>query len=95
MSALDTSVTPLQVSDIRNQIRSAYWRRKPVDDPYFINEGGSGCSAEAQPLYTNAPFGIALAHNGNLTNTEELAISMKHERRHINTNSDSGNFILP
>jgi amidophosphoribosyltransferase len=56
---------------------------------YDYNIGGSGCSAEAQPLYTNAPFGIALAHNGNLTNTEELAVSMKQERRHINTNSDS------
>ena len=56
----------------------------------MTNAGGSGCSAEAQPLYTNAPFGIALAHNGNLTNTEELAVTMMQERRHINTNSDSG-----
>lgn len=61
-----------------------FWRH------YNLIPGGSGCSAEAQPLYTNAPFGIALAHNGNLTNTNDLAISMRHERRHINTNSDSG-----
>ena len=50
---------------------------------------GGSCREEAQPLYTNAPFGIALAHNGNLTNTESIATSMKQEFRHINTNSDS------
>jgi amidophosphoribosyltransferase len=51
---------------------------------------GCSSSAEAQPLYTNTPFGICLSHNGNLTNADQL----KHElfvedRRHLNTDSDS------
>lgn len=52
---------------------------------------GSAVSAqEAQPLYVNAPFGITLAHNGNLTNADQLKSEMfRKDRRHINTNSDS------
>jgi amidophosphoribosyltransferase len=51
---------------------------------------GSDSEEEAQPFYVNAPFGIILAHNGNLTNWEQLRTEMfQNDRRHINTDSDS------
>ena len=51
---------------------------------------GTSSAAEAQPLYVNHPYGISLAHNGNLTNAKELAKDLySNDLRHINTNSDS------
>ncbi|MCX7945517.1 MAG: amidophosphoribosyltransferase [Hydrogenophilus sp.] len=47
-------------------------------------------ASEAQPFYVNSPFGLLLAHNGNLTNAEALKAEMfASDRRHINTDSDS------
>jgi len=51
---------------------------------------GTSSANEAQPLYVNSPYGIALAHNGNLTNAAALKKELfEADRRHLNTRSDS------
>ncbi|HET8791550.1 MAG TPA: amidophosphoribosyltransferase [Modicisalibacter sp.] len=51
---------------------------------------GSSSEAESQPFYVNSPYGLTLAHNGNLTNSEQLKQELySTDLRHINTSSDS------
>ncbi len=56
----------------------------------YPTAGSAYDAAEAQPFYVNSPFGLMLAHNGNLTNTESLKRELfLKDLRHMNTNSDS------
>ncbi|HTH95065.1 MAG TPA: amidophosphoribosyltransferase [Rhodocyclaceae bacterium] len=56
----------------------------------YPTAGSAYNAAEAQPFYVNSPFGLMLAHNGNLTNAEQLKQDMfLQDLRHMNTNSDS------
>ena len=55
----------------------------------YPTQGSSG-TALAQPFYVNSPYGIALAHNGNLTNADRLSEEIfQSDLRHLNTDSDS------
>ncbi len=56
----------------------------------YATKGTAGNEEEAQPFYVNAPYGIVLVHNGNLTNTRELTEELfSKDRRHLNTSSDT------
>ena len=56
----------------------------------YPTAGNAFSEEEAQPFYVNAPFGIVLVHNGNLTNAQALKSEMiSVDHRHINTDSDS------
>jgi len=56
----------------------------------YATKGTASSEEEAQPFYVNAPYGIVLVHNGNLTNTRELTDELfRKDRRHLNTSSDT------
>jgi len=79
---------------VRDVFRTRNMRSLPgtsgVAQVRYPTAGSSQSEEEAQPFYVNAPFGIIMSHNGNLTNWRELRESLfRVDRRHINTNSDS------
>jgi amidophosphoribosyltransferase len=56
----------------------------------YPTAGNTHSEAEAQPFYVNAPYGLVLAHNGNLTNAQALQAELFGvDHRHINTSSDT------
>ncbi len=56
----------------------------------YPTAGNADSEEEAQPFYVNAPFGLVLVHNGNLTNVDALKAQLfNHDHRHINTTSDT------
>jgi amidophosphoribosyltransferase len=79
---------------VRDVFRTRNMRGLPGDvgigHVRYPTAGSAASSDEAQPFYVNAPYGLLLAHNGNLTNSESLARELfQRDRRHINTRSDS------
>ncbi|QEI05863.1 amidophosphoribosyltransferase [Pigmentiphaga aceris] len=79
---------------VRDVFRTRNMRSLPgnagIGHVRYPTAGSSASLEEAQPFYVNAPFGLTLAHNGNLTNSESLRDELfRIDRRHINTSSDS------
>ena len=82
----------------KGQVREAYRTRDMrtlignvgLGHVRYATKGNAGNEEEAQPFYVNAPYGIVLVHNGNLTNTRELTDELfRVDRRHLNTTSDT------
>lgn len=82
----------------KGQVREAYRTRDMRGLPgniglghvRYATQGKASREEEAQPFYVNAPYGIVLVHNGNLTNTRELTRELfEIDRRHLNTTSDT------
>jgi len=82
----------------KGQVREAYRTRDMrgllgttgLGHVRYATRGDAAKEQEAQPFYVNAPYGIVLVHNGNLTNTRELTDELfRVDRRHLNTSSDT------
>jgi amidophosphoribosyltransferase len=88
----------LHLQKAKGQVREAYRTRDMrsligtmgLGHVRYATHGNAANEEEAQPFYVNAPYGIILVHNGNLTNTRELTQELFHvDRRHLNTSSDT------
>lgn len=83
---------------VKGQVREAYRTRDMrtllgtmgLGHVRYATRGDAANETEAQPFYVNAPYGIVLVHNGNLTNTRELGEQLyRDDRRHVNSSSDT------
>jgi len=86
------------MSKARGQVREAFRTRDMrallgnmgVGHVRYATKGDAANEQESQPFYVNAPYGIILVHNGNLTNTRELTEDLfRIDRRHMNSTSDT------
>jgi amidophosphoribosyltransferase len=93
---MDGSV--FHINKSKGQVREAYRTRdmraligrSGLGHVRYATKGAAHREEEAQPFYVNAPYGIILVHNGNLTNTRELEKELfKVDKRHTNTSSDT------
>ena len=93
-----TEGSTLHMRKARGQVREAYRTRDMRALPgtmglghvRYATKGSATNEEETQPFYVNAPYGIVLIHNGNLTNTRELTDELyRIDRRHLNTSSDT------
>ncbi len=96
IATMDGSV--FHINKSQGQVREAYRTRDMrgligkigLGHVRYATKGAAHREEEAQPFYVNAPYGIILVHNGNLTNTRELEKELfKVDRRHTNTSSDT------
>jgi len=96
IATMDGSVFHLRKS--KGQVREAYRTRDMralkgnigLGHVRYATKGAADREEEAQPFYVNAPYGIILVHNGNLTNTRELEKDLfNKDRRHTNSTSDT------
>ena len=88
----------VHLTKLRGQVRESFRTRDMrtllgnvgLGHVRYATMGKASNEEEAQPFYVNAPYGIVLVHNGNLTNTRELAAEIAaNDRRHLNTSSDT------
>ena len=86
------------MAKVKGQVREAYRTRDMrtllgstgLGHVRYATRGSAASEQEAQPFYVNAPYGILLVHNGNLTNVRELQQDLFHiDRRHLNSDSDT------
>ena len=96
IATMDKSVFHLRKS--KGQVREAYRTRDMralrgntgLGHVRYATKGAADREEEAQPFYVNAPYGIILVHNGNLTNTRDLEEQLfSIDRRHTNSSSDT------